>query len=62
LLDAADAPGTTIPRIDFTRIAEGYGVAATHVRDLDHLRAVLGETPAGPRLVQVDTVPTAPNA
>jgi benzoylformate decarboxylase len=25
LLDAADASGTTIPGIDFTRIAEGYG-------------------------------------
>ncbi len=62
MLDAADAPGTTIPGIDFTRIAEGYGLTAVHARDLDHLRTVLGEAPEGPRLVQVDTVPTAPNA
>ncbi len=62
LLDAAGAPGTTIPGIDFTQIAEGYGVTATHARDLGHLRAVLAEVPQGPRLVQVDTVPTAPNA
>lgn len=62
LLGAAGAPGMTIPGIDFTRIAQGYGVTATHARDLDQLRAVLSETPAGPRLVQVDTVATAPNA
>ncbi|RCW40999.1 benzoylformate decarboxylase [Halopolyspora algeriensis] len=60
LLDAPDAPGTTIPGLDFTRIAEGYGVSATHVRDLEQLRAVLAEPPTGPRLVQVDTVTTTP--
>lgn len=62
ILDAAEAPGTTIPGIDFARVAEGYGLAAVHARDLDHLRAILAETPEGPRLVQVDTVTTAPNA
>lgn len=60
LLGATDAPGTTIPGIDFTRIAEGYGVPATQVRDLDQLRALLDEHPDGPRLVQVDTVTTSP--
>ena len=29
LLGTPDAPGTTIPGLDFTRIAEGYGVPAT---------------------------------
>ncbi|HET9082404.1 MAG TPA: benzoylformate decarboxylase [Trebonia sp.] len=62
LLEADSAPGTAIPGIDFTRLAEGYGVTAVHVRDLDHLRSVLGEAPGGPRLIQVDTVTTAPNA
>lgn len=62
LLDAADAPGTTIPGIDFTRIAEGYGLATEHTSDPGHLRAILAQAPQGPRLVQVDTVTTAPNA
>ena len=61
ILDAADAPGTTVPGIDFTRIAAGYGVESVHAADADHLRSVLAETPSGPRLVQVDTVTTAPN-
>lgn len=60
LLDARDAPGMTIPGLDFVRIAEGYGVAATHVRDLDQLRVVLSQQPTGPRLIQVDTVTTTP--
>lgn len=61
LLGASDAPGMTIPGIDFTQIARGYGVAATHARDLDHLRAVLTEPATGPRLVEVDTLPTTPD-
>ncbi|MGH3636309.1 MAG: thiamine pyrophosphate-dependent enzyme, partial [Mycobacterium sp.] len=59
-LGTQDAPGTTIPGLDFTHIAEGYGVPATHARDLDQLRAVLAEPSTGPRLVQVDTVTTNP--
>jgi benzoylformate decarboxylase len=60
LLGATDAPGMTIPGIDFTRIAEGYGVPAIQARDLGHLRDVLAEPSAGPRLVQVDTLTTTP--
>lgn len=60
LLDTTDAPGTTIPGLDFTRIAEGYGVSAVHARDLEELRTVLAERPTGPRLVQVDTETTSP--
>lgn len=60
LLEASDAPGTTIPGLEFTRIAEGYGVSATHAHDLEQLRAVLAEPPPGPRLVQVDTLTTTP--
>jgi len=60
LLDAQSAPGTSIPDIDFVRIAEGYGVSAVHANDLDQLRAVLRQAPVGPRLVQVDTSPTTP--
>lgn len=60
LLGTPDVPGTAIPGLDFTRIAEGYGVPATHAHDLHQLRAVLAERPTGPRLVQVDTVATSP--
>jgi benzoylformate decarboxylase len=60
MLDAADAPGTAIPGIDFTRIADGYGVTAVQARDAEHLRAVLIEPADGPRLIQVDTVTTSP--
>jgi benzoylformate decarboxylase len=60
LLGTPDAPGTTIPGIDFAKIAEGYGVPATQAVDLEHLRALLAEPTATPRLVQVDTEPTSP--
>ncbi|MFI9808627.1 hypothetical protein ACIHEJ_30430 [Streptomyces sp. NPDC052301] len=56
-----DAPGTDVPGIDFTRIAEGCGVDARHVDGVDELRAVLSERPDGPRLVQVDTALTEPS-
>ncbi|MEP9384660.1 benzoylformate decarboxylase [Nocardioides sp. KR10-350] len=62
LLGVPDVPGLDVPGIDFTRIAEGYGVAAQHVSGDDELRAVLAEPARAPRLVQVDTTPTAPNA
>jgi benzoylformate decarboxylase len=55
VLDATDAPGMMLPGLDFVRIAEGYGLSAIHVQELDHLRAVLNEPVRGPRLVQVDT-------
>jgi benzoylformate decarboxylase len=60
ILDAADTPGTTIPDIDFTRIAEGYGVTAVQARDVGHLRTLLSQPADRPRLIQVDTVPTSP--
>src|SRR5699024_1447456 len=60
LLDTTDAPGTAIPGLDFTRIAEGYGVSATHAGSRDELRTVLHSRPTGPRLVQVDTETTSP--
>jgi benzoylformate decarboxylase len=60
LLGTPDAPGTTIPGMDFTKIAEGYGVPATQADDLDHLRALLAQPTATPRLIQVDTLTTTP--
>ncbi|MGW3033912.1 benzoylformate decarboxylase [Streptomyces sp. NPDC001178] len=61
LLGVPDAPGMDIPGLDFTRIAEGYGVSAQHVESVDELRAVLSRRPDGPRLVQVDTALTTPS-
>ncbi|POX57564.1 benzoylformate decarboxylase [Streptomyces sp. Ru62] len=61
LLGVPDAPGLDIPGLDFTRIAEGYGVPALHADGVDELRAVLAERPDGPRLVQVDTALTTPS-
>ncbi|MES4892383.1 benzoylformate decarboxylase [Streptomyces sp. NPDC096012] len=61
LLGVPDAPGLDIPGLDFTRIAEGYGVAARHVAGAAELRAVLAEHPDRPRLIQVDTALTTPS-
>jgi benzoylformate decarboxylase len=60
LLDVPNAPGLDIPGLDFTRIAEGYGVPSRHVEDTEGLRAVLAKCPAGPRLIQADTTLTTP--
>ncbi|MFE0824539.1 benzoylformate decarboxylase [Streptomyces sp. NPDC058847] len=61
LLGVPDAPGLDIPGLDFTRVAEGYGVRAQHVGGAEELRAVLAERPDHPRLIQVDTALTAPS-
>ncbi|MEU5755757.1 benzoylformate decarboxylase [Streptomyces sp. NPDC047829] len=61
LLGVPDAPGLDIPGLDFTRVAEGYGVRARHVGDAGELRAVLAEQPGHPRLIQVDTALTTPS-
>ncbi|MYV46332.1 benzoylformate decarboxylase [Streptomyces sp. SID2888] len=61
LLGVPDAPGMDIPGIDFTRIAEGYGVRAHHAAGAGELRALLAERPDGPRLIQVDTALTTPS-
>ncbi|MEV6121171.1 benzoylformate decarboxylase [Streptomyces sp. NPDC052077] len=61
LLGVADAPGLDIPGLDFTRIAEGYGVAARHVGGVEELRAELARPVDGPRLIQVDTALTSPS-
>ncbi|MGW5637108.1 benzoylformate decarboxylase [Streptomyces sp. NPDC003832] len=61
LLGVPDAPGLDIPGLDFTRIAEGYGVASRHVSGVEELRAALAERPDGPRLLQVDTALTTPS-
>ncbi|MER5753672.1 benzoylformate decarboxylase [Streptomyces sp. NPDC002088] len=61
LLGVPDAPGLDIPGLDFTRIAEGYGVRSQHVTGVEELRAALSERPDGPRLVQVDTALTTPS-
>lgn len=45
LLDASDAPGMTITGLDFTHIAEGYGVSGCHAGDLEQLRALLSGDP-----------------
>ncbi|MEU9554046.1 benzoylformate decarboxylase [Streptomyces fumanus] len=60
LLGVPDAPGLDIPGLDFTRIAEGYGVPSRHVTGAGELRAALAERPDGPRLIQVDTALTTP--
>ncbi|RBQ17537.1 benzoylformate decarboxylase [Spongiactinospora rosea] len=60
LLGTPDVPGTDIPGLDFTRIAEGYGVPATTAADLPELRARLKRPADGPRLIQVDTYLTTP--
>ncbi|MER7052670.1 benzoylformate decarboxylase [Streptomyces sp. NPDC000351] len=61
LLGVPDAPGLDIPGLDFTRIAEGYGVRAQHVGGAEELRAALAERPDRPRLIQVDTALTTPS-
>jgi benzoylformate decarboxylase len=61
LLGVPDAPGLDLPGLDFTRIAEGYGVPAVHAGDEEELRAVLARPADGPRLVQVDTSLTTPS-
>ncbi|AKZ53817.1 Benzoylformate decarboxylase [Streptomyces ambofaciens ATCC 23877] len=61
LLGVPDAPGLDIPGLDFTRVAEGYGVRARHVGGVEELRAVLAEQPGHPRLIQVDTALTTPS-
>jgi benzoylformate decarboxylase len=60
VLGAPDVPGTTIPGMDFTKIAEGYGVPAVHATGVDHLRALLAQPSPTPRLIQVDTETTSP--
>ncbi|GAA4531985.1 benzoylformate decarboxylase [Amycolatopsis samaneae] len=60
LLGTEDVPGTEIPGLDFARIAEGYGVPATTVTDLDDLHIQLKAATDGPRLIQVDTQLTTP--
>ena len=60
LLGTPDAPGTTIPGLDFVQIAEGYGVPAVQATGVCHLRALLAEPTETPRLVQVDTQNTSP--
>jgi hypothetical protein len=60
LLGTPDVPGLDLPGIDFVPIAEGYGVPATHVKDLPALAHELRCAPDGPRLNQVDTARTTP--
>ncbi|WP_031470256.1 benzoylformate decarboxylase [Sciscionella sediminilitoris] len=60
LLDVPDVPGVNIPGLDFTQIAEGYGVPADSVTEEEELRALLAKDADGPRLIQVDTALTAP--
>lgn len=61
LLGTADVPGTEIPGLDFARIAEGYGVAASTAGSAEELHALLDKSGDGrPRLIQVDTAQTAP--
>ena len=35
LLQVPDVPGLDIPGMDFTLIAEGYGVQSRHVKDVE---------------------------
>lgn len=62
LLGTPDVPGLDVPGLDFTRIAEGYGVPAVHSGSVEELRSVLASPHEGPRLIQVDTALTAPNS
>jgi len=60
VLGTPDVPGMDIPGLDFTAIAQGYGVPAVAAGGLDELRAQLKTSTAGPRLIQVDTELTSP--
>ena len=60
LLQVPDAPGMDVGGIDFSAIAEGYGVPGHTCTSTDELRRVLEADAAGPRLVQIDTCLTQP--
>lgn len=62
LLGTPDVPGLDVPGLDFAPIAQGYGVPATTATSVDQLRDLLADPPTGPRLIQVDTLLTTPNA
>lgn len=53
------APGLDLPKLECTKIAEGYGVPSERVDGLEALRAALTDAFAanGPRLIEVGVVP-----
>ncbi|WP_308282621.1 thiamine pyrophosphate-dependent enzyme [Pseudonocardia nigra] len=57
-LGVADPPGLDLPGLDAVRIAEGYGMPATRIRDGAELAAALACTASteGPRLLEVPVV------
>lgn len=61
LLGTPDVPGMTIPGLDFTTIAQGYGVPASHAGTEEELADLFGEDHDGPYLIQVDTTVTTPS-
>jgi benzoylformate decarboxylase len=61
LLGVPDVPGLDVPGLDFTRIAEGFGVPSAHAASAEELRTLLATPHDGPRLLQVDTTATAPD-
>jgi benzoylformate decarboxylase len=56
LLKTGDAPYLSIPGIDFTAIARGYGVTAVHIDDLQTLNRMAWRRDTGPLLIELDTV------
>ena len=62
LLGTPDVPGLDVPGLDFTRIAEGYGVTAYDAASEEQLRSLLASPAEGPRLIQVDTTVTTPDS
>ena len=61
-LAADKVPGIDIPGIDFCALAEGYGVAAHRVTDVDDLRHALKAALASdaPMLIEVPTLTVSP--
>lgn len=60
LLDVGEVPGMDVPGIDFTGIAQGYGLPATHLPDAAALDDAWSVRDSGPRLFQIDTALTQP--
>ncbi|GAA4536838.1 benzoylformate decarboxylase [Pseudonocardia xishanensis] len=62
VLDVGDVPGMDVPGIDFSRLAEGYGVSATSVRTVPEFSAAFRAALAGvrPTLIEVETALSAP--
>ncbi len=57
VLDATDIPGLNLPDIDFTALAEGYGVQASRANTPEQIRTAISQARASgkPALIEVET-------